>query len=67
MEYIIKSDSRRLLDLKIQELFNGIDKENITYFDLSIDNLSDIARINPYRYKGYYYDQETNLYYCRTR
>lgn len=42
MEYIIKSDSRRLLDLKIQELLNGIDKENITYFDLSIDNLSDI-------------------------
>ena len=34
---------------------------------LNIDNLSDIARINPFRYKGYYYDQETNLYYCKSR
>lgn len=42
MVYIIKSDSYRLLDKKIKELINGIDKENITYFDLSIDSLKDI-------------------------
>ena len=36
-------------------------------YHLNIDNLSDIARINPYRYKGYYYDIETNLYYCKSR
>ena len=34
---------------------------------LNISSLSSIAQINPYRYKGYYYDQETNLYYCRSR
>lgn len=38
--YIIKSDSYRLLDAKIKELTNNIDKENITYFDLTIDSLS---------------------------
>ena len=34
---------------------------------LNLDALSEIAEINPYRYKGYYYDQETNLYYCKSR
>lgn len=42
MEYIIKSNSYRLLKDKIKELTDGIDKDNITYFDLSIDNLKDI-------------------------
>ena len=42
MEYIIKSSSYRLLKKKINELVNGIDKDNITYYDLSIDSLKDI-------------------------
>ena len=42
MVYIIKSDSYRLLDNKIKELTDGIDKENITHFDLTIDTLKDI-------------------------
>ena len=28
---------------------------------------SDIANINPIRYRGYYYDKETNLYYLNAR
>ncbi len=40
--YIIKSESYRLLDNKLKELTNGIDKENITHFDLTIDSLKDI-------------------------
>ena len=28
---------------------------------------SSIGTINPYRYRGYYYDQETELYYLQTR
>ena len=40
--YLIKSESYRLLDSKIKELTNGIDKENITHFDLTIDSLKDI-------------------------
>ena len=42
MVYIIKSESYRLLDNKIKELTDGIDKENITHFDLTIDTLKDI-------------------------
>ena len=34
---------------------------------LNEDTLSNISRINPFRYKGYYYDIETNLYYCKSR
>lgn len=28
---------------------------------------NDIGKINPFRYKGYYYDQESGMYYCHTR
>ncbi|MDE6013938.1 MAG: hypothetical protein K2G50_03210, partial [Anaeroplasmataceae bacterium] len=30
-------------------------------------NKDDIANINPFRYRGYYYDIETNLYYLNSR
>ena len=30
-------------------------------------NQNNIANINPIRYRGYYYDTETNLYYLQTR
>ena len=26
-----------------------------------------IGNINPFRYKGYYYDKESNMYYCKSR
>lgn len=42
MEYIIKSNSYRLLDKKINELTTNIDKENIIYFDLTIDDIKTI-------------------------
>ena len=32
-----------------------------------IDNTYHIAHINPYRYRGYYYDTETGLYYVSSR
>ena len=31
------------------------------------DNTGIIARVNPFRYRGYYYDQEINLYYLQSR
>ena len=34
---------------------------------LNINGLSEIAEVNPYRYKGYYFDSETSLYYCKSR
>lgn len=42
MEYIIKSNSYRLLKSKINEITNYIDKDNIAYYDLSIDTLKEI-------------------------
>lgn len=35
--------------------------------DNIITNSNHIAFINPYRYRGYYYDKETNLYYVNSR
>lgn len=26
-----------------------------------------IGTLNPFRYKGYYYDQESKMHYCKTR
>lgn len=37
---------------------NGVDKSGDSNF---------IGNINPFRYRGYYYDQETNLYYLNSR
>ncbi len=31
------------------------------------DNLPQLAQCNPFRYRGYYYDVETSLYYCNAR
>lgn len=32
-----------------------------------LKDLVGIANINPFRYKGYYYDSESGMYYCHTR
>lgn len=32
-----------------------------------INNFDHIGNINPFRYRGYYYDKETNLYYLNSR
>jgi len=42
MEYIIKSNSYRLLKEKINEITKNINKDNITYYDLTIDTIKDI-------------------------
>ena len=31
------------------------------------DSQDDVAKINPIRYRGYYYDEETGLYYLKSR
>ena len=30
-------------------------------------NSEGLAEINPFRYKGYYYDTESQMYYCNSR
>ena len=32
-----------------------------------VNNIDHIANINPFRYRSYYYDKETNLYYLNSR
>ena len=34
---------------------------------LEITNPNDIGNLNPIRYRGYYWDSETNLYYLQSR
>ena len=48
MIYIIKSDSYRLLKAKINELTSDIDKEGVSYYDLTYDNLKDILEESSY-------------------
>lgn len=61
MEYIIKSNSYRLLKDKIKELTKDIDKDNISYFDLSIDNLKDI--IEECNYSSLFDDKKAIIVY----
>ena len=42
MEYIIKNNSYRLLKQKLNELMKDIDKDNITYFDLTENKIEEI-------------------------
>ncbi|MBQ9795624.1 MAG: hypothetical protein IJW36_01505, partial [Clostridia bacterium] len=37
-----------------------------SYTDIS-SNYILVANLNPFRYRGYYYDMEPNLYYLNTR
>ena len=42
MEYIIKTNSYRLLKEKLNELTKDIDKDNITYLDLTENSIKEI-------------------------
>lgn len=44
-------------------------KENEEYIDISnnLDYTNNIGNVNPFRYRGYYFDTETSLYYLNTR
>ena len=33
----------------------------------AITDVTHIANVNPIRYRGYFYDTETKLYYCNSR
>jgi len=61
----IQGDVTHILDI------NGIVKGEYAYDAWGnhkiIVNEDDVASINPFRYRSYYFDQETNLYYLRSR
>lgn len=61
MEYIIKSNSYRLLKEYINNLTKDIDSENINYFDLSIDDINTI--INEANYTSLFNDKKAIIVY----
>ena len=48
-------------NLKAQYVYDAWGNHTITV------NVDGIATLNPFRYRGYYYDTETNLYYLKNR
>ena len=40
--------------------------ENMSYTD-NVQKIETLARLNPFRYRSYIYDEETNLYYLNSR
>ncbi len=53
----------------VDESINLVAKYTYTAFGkvtISLDTNS-VASINPFRYKGYYYDTESQMYYCNAR
>ena len=77
--FIVDNASRYFYVRDILQNILGIVDENgnlVTKYDynaygniLSITGslASTIGVINPFRYKGYYYDNESNMYYCNSR
>lgn len=51
------------VDGKVQ--FNNVDPD--TVFNADYEKYKQLANINPFRYRGYYYDAETELYFLKTR
>ena len=51
------------VDGKVQ--FNNVDPD--TEFNADYEKYKQLANINPFRYRGYYYDTETELYFLKTR
>ena len=51
------------VDGKVQ--FNNVDPD--TVFNADYEKYKQLANINPFRYRGYYYDTETELYFLKMR
>ena len=61
MIYIIKSESYRLLNSTINNIIKDIEKENIFYYDLTIDNLKDILEDS--NYNSLFSSKKTSIVY----
>ncbi len=56
---IVDEDGTRIVGYESNAYGN-----TFVYFD---DSTNGLAEINPFRYKGYYFDEESQMYYCTTR
>lgn len=63
---IVDSNYSLVAKYEYDALGNIISITDSNNIDISSNN-SHIANINPYRYRSYYYDQETKLYYLNNR
>ena len=52
---------------RICDEFGADITEDVITPDMSFTFATHIGRVNPFRYRGYYYDEETNLYYLQSR
>lgn len=66
VKYIYDSWGNHRILIFNGETFVDIDA-NISYTQTSLINNKNIAQMNPFRYRGYYYDTETGLYYLSSR
>ena len=56
-------------ELVVEYIYDSMGR-NISIIDangLDITDVNNIAHINPFRYRSYYYDDETKLYYLKSR
>lgn len=53
--------------IKVLKSQTFVDVGELSSIDDTISNYILVANLNPFRYRGYYYDSETNLYYCNSR
>ena len=68
-KYFYLRDSLQNIIAIIDSTGNLVVRYNYTAYGLCTItyNSEGIAEINPFRYKGYYYDQESGMYYCNSR
>ena len=68
--YYVRDVLKNILGIVTKEEGLVVQYDYTAYGELKSINgtlASTIGVINPFRYKGYYYDKETNMFYCKSR
>ena len=67
--YYIKDITGNIIKIKDEEGNSIVEYKYDAYgkVEKTIIKNNNISKYNPFIYKGYYYDEETELYYCNTR
>ena len=67
--YYIKDITGNIINIKDEEGNSIVEYKYDAYgkVEKTIIENNNVSKYNPFIYKGYYYDEETELYYCNTR
>ena len=67
--YYIKDITGNIIKIKDEEGNSIVEYKYDAYgkVEKTIIENNNVSKYNPFIYKGYYYDEETELYYCNTR